>query len=68
MADDADAYAAMQPDGRPKNIAANTVRHARALAEESGEGADPAAWLRLTAKAVDYTARYAATARKVRDQ
>ncbi|MEU7161795.1 DUF6415 family natural product biosynthesis protein [Streptomyces chrestomyceticus] len=68
LVDDADAYAAALAEGHPKDVAAGTVRHARALARETGAGTDPAASLRLLAKAVHYTARYAATSRQARRQ
>jgi hypothetical protein len=58
FADPAQAYADGLTDSRARDIAMNTVRHARAVAEDPVH--DPAASLRLLAKAAEHTARYAA--------
>ncbi|MEU3048621.1 MULTISPECIES: DUF6415 family natural product biosynthesis protein [unclassified Streptomyces] len=58
LADPADTYAAGLGDSRARDIAVNTVRHARAVATDAV--GDPAANLRLLAKAVEHLARYAA--------
>ncbi|MFF8317347.1 hypothetical protein ACF06V_09295 [Streptomyces bobili] len=62
LADPADAYANGLVDPRARDIAVSTVRHARAVAEDSVH--DPAANLRLLAKAVHHLAQYAAGARR----
>ncbi|MFF8919367.1 DUF6415 family natural product biosynthesis protein [Streptomyces sp. NPDC015032] len=57
-ADQADRYAHSLPEGRARDVAIDTVRHARTLlAAQSGR--DPAASLRLLAKGADYLSRYA---------
>ncbi|MER7959189.1 DUF6415 family natural product biosynthesis protein [Streptomyces sp. NPDC096030] len=58
LADPADAYAKTLADSRAQDIVVNTVRHARAVAEDTV--VDPAASLRLLAKAVDHLGRYVA--------
>ncbi|MHC0431285.1 DUF6415 family natural product biosynthesis protein [Streptomyces sp. O3] len=62
LAPAADAYTAALADGRPKDIATDTVRRARALAGRTETGPDPAMNLRMLAKAVHYTALYASRA------
>ncbi|MEU7296376.1 DUF6415 family natural product biosynthesis protein [Streptomyces exfoliatus] len=57
LADPADAFATGLADSRARDIAMDTVRHARAVAEDSVH--DPAANLRLLAKAVHHLAQYA---------
>ncbi|WP_424213533.1 hypothetical protein ACN20G_16420 [Streptomyces sp. BI20] len=61
LADAADAYARSLGDCRARDIALDTVRHARKVAED--RGLDPAINLRLLAKSAEYVARYAAQAR-----
>ncbi|MFC5034314.1 hypothetical protein G3I60_16065 [Streptomyces sp. SID13666] len=58
LLDPADTYAANLSDSRARDIAMNTVRHARAVVQDPVQ--DPAANLRLLAKAVDHLARYVA--------
>ncbi|MET9428166.1 DUF6415 family natural product biosynthesis protein [Streptomyces sp. NPDC003036] len=60
LADPADVYAAGLADTRARDIATNTIRHARAVAEDPVH--DPAANLRLLAKSVDHLFRYAVSA------
>ncbi|MCX4669641.1 DUF6415 family natural product biosynthesis protein [Streptomyces sp. NBC_01381] len=60
LAADADAYAHSLADGRARDIAIDTVRHARAVASDTPQ--DPAANLRLLAKGAHHLARYAAAA------
>ncbi|MDF9814190.1 DUF6415 family natural product biosynthesis protein [Streptomyces sp. SPB162] len=62
LLDPADAYAANLADSRARDIAVNTVRHARAVVQDPVQ--DPAANLRLLAKAVDHLARYAAASQE----
>lgn len=62
LAEPADTYAASLADSRARDIATNTVRHARAVAQDPVQ--DPAANLRLLAKSVDCLARYAAAFRQ----
>lgn len=56
-ADQADQYAHSLPEGRARDVAIETVRHARTLVPQGGK--DPAASLRLLAKGADYLSRYA---------
>ncbi|MEU0370861.1 hypothetical protein ABZ070_11465 [Streptomyces sp. NPDC006283] len=62
LADGADLHAAGLTDLRARDIATNTVRHARAVAQD--EAHDLAANLRLLAKSVDHLSRYAAAAQQ----
>ncbi|PCG83997.1 hypothetical protein CIB93_21480 [Streptomyces sp. WZ.A104] len=62
LADPADTYADGLGDSRAKDIAVNTVRHARAVALDPVT--DPAANMRLLAKSTDSLFRYAAAVRQ----
>ncbi|SFY37503.1 hypothetical protein OH786_19950 [Streptomyces atratus] len=62
LAGPADVFAAGLADLRARDIATNTVRHARAVAQD--EVHDPAVNLRLLAKSVDHLSRYAAAAQQ----
>ncbi|MFE2555557.1 DUF6415 family natural product biosynthesis protein [Streptomyces sp. NPDC059352] len=62
LADPADTLATGLADSRARDIALDTVRHARAVAEDSVH--DPAANLRLLAKAVHHLAQYTAGTRR----
>ncbi|MGW7367909.1 hypothetical protein ACWGI8_31930 [Streptomyces sp. NPDC054841] len=62
LADPAQAYADALEEGRAKDIAQSTVRHARTVAQS--QGTDPAATLRLLAKSTDLLLRYAAHAQQ----
>lgn len=55
--DPAQAYAERLDDSRARDIAMNTVRHARSVVTDAVQ--DPAANLRLLAKATEHMARYA---------
>ncbi|MGW3060603.1 DUF6415 family natural product biosynthesis protein [Streptomyces goshikiensis] len=61
LIDPAQAFADALPQGRARDIAAATVRHARAMSTSSG--GDPAACLTLLAKLSQHLARYAADPR-----
>ncbi|MCX5124589.1 hypothetical protein [Streptomyces sp. NBC_00347] len=64
-ADQADRYAHSLPEGRARDVAIETVRHARTLlAVPSGK--DPVASLRLLAKGADYLSRYASAQESAR--
>jgi hypothetical protein len=62
LADPADTFAASLGDSRARDIAVNTVRHARAVAQDAVH--DPATNLRLLAKSVHHLAQYAAASRQ----
>ncbi|MFC5721401.1 DUF6415 family natural product biosynthesis protein [Streptomyces gamaensis] len=64
LAGPAERYANALEDSRAKDIAQNTVRHARAVAQDPVH--DPAASLRLLAKSVDLLLRYSAEFRQQR--
>ncbi|WP_328403953.1 hypothetical protein OHS70_34120 [Streptomyces sp. NBC_00390] len=54
----AQGFAESLDDSRARDIALNTIRHAKSVASDAV--VDPAANLRLLAKAAEHTARYAA--------
>lgn len=58
MVGPAETYAARLADSRAKDIAGNTVEHARAVAADPGT--DPVASLRLLSKSCEILARYTA--------
>lgn len=62
LADQADSYAHTLPDDRARDIARETVRHARTVAADRSRFQESAASLRLLAKAAEFMARYASHA------
>lgn len=60
LAGPADAYAHRLADNRAKDIAVNTVAHARKVAADPGQ--DPVASLRLLGKSAEILSRYAVAA------
>lgn len=60
LAGPADAYAQRLADNRAKDIAVNTVAHARKVADD--RGGDPVASLRLLGKSAEILSRYTAAA------
>ncbi|MGW1886555.1 DUF6415 family natural product biosynthesis protein [Streptomyces sp. NPDC001970] len=62
LAGPAERYAATLGDDRARDIAQATIRHARDLAQNTG--GDPAAMLRLLAKAVTFLLRYSQAAQR----
>ncbi|MHB6912759.1 hypothetical protein [Streptomyces sp. DB-54] len=58
LADAADSYAHALDDSRARDVAIDTVRHARAVASDAGHR--PEIQLRLLAKSAQTLARYAA--------
>ncbi|MFG2144148.1 hypothetical protein ACGFRG_08100 [Streptomyces sp. NPDC048696] len=59
LEDQADQHAQHLEEGRAKDVAVATVRHAKDLARSTSTGGDPAATLRLLAKSVEILTRYA---------
>ncbi|WP_236245544.1 DUF6415 family natural product biosynthesis protein [Streptomyces sp. CC210A] len=62
LAGPAEIYAARLEDSRARDIVEDTIRHARALAQDSG--GDPVVMLRLLAKATTFLLRYSQAAQR----